>query len=141
MVQISLKFLHFKSKLEFAIYSVRIQRPVTSTLCSRPLCNKARKAKFQWYESRRNFQICQCKSAVCLQFTMLQKLSKCEVKAGLCWNLWSNRHSDFMWNQILANSNSPKMSFLQFQRLRTLNFGKFWTWKLLKLTKIKIQNL
>ena len=44
-----------------------------------------------------------------------------------------------MWNQILANSNGPKMSFLAI--LETLNFGQFGTWKLLQIAKIKIQNL
>ena len=38
--------------------------------------------------------------------------------------IWSfNRHSDFTWNQILVNSNSPKMSFLAI--LDTLMF-EFW---------------
>ena len=50
--------------------------------------------------------------------TMLQKLSKCKVK-----DWWFYRHSDFTWNQILANWNSPKMSFLAI--LETLNF-EFW---------------
>ena len=46
--------------------------------------------------------------------TMLQKLSKCGVKAWLFW-FWSfYRHSDFAWNQILANSNSPKWVFCLF---------------------------
>ena len=56
--------------------------------------------------------------------TMLQKLSKCEVKAWLCWNLiivlYSHSHSDFMQNPILVNSNSPKMTFITV--LETLNF-------------------
>ena len=43
--------------------------------------------------------------------TMVQKLSKCEVKAWLCWNLIILLHSDFTWNSILGNSNGPKMSF------------------------------
>ena len=49
-----------------------------------------------------------------------------------------HRHSNFMWNQILGNSNGLKMSFLAISE--TQNF-KFWTWQLLKLTKIKIRNL
>ena len=52
--------------------------------------------------------------------TMLQKLSKCEVKAWLCWNLIIYRHYDFMWNPILVDSIGPKMSFLPI--LETLNF-------------------
>ena len=56
----------------------------------------------------------------CYSYTMLQKISKCELKAWLCW-IWSfYRHSDFTWNQILVNSNSPKMSFLAIWE--TLNF-------------------
>ena len=34
------------------------------------------------------------------------------VKAWLCWNLIIFSEPDFKWNQILANSNSPKMLFL-----------------------------
>ena len=35
--------------------------------------------------------------------------------------IWSfYRHSEFKWNQILANSNGPKMSFLPI--LEVLNF-------------------
>ena len=46
--------------------------------------------------------------------TMLQKLSKCEVKDWLCW-IWSFYcHSNFTWNQILANSNGPKWYFCLF---------------------------
>ena len=56
-------------------------------------------------------------------FTMLQKLWKCEVKAWLCWKWWFYSNSDFTWNQIFASSNSPKMSFLAI--LETLNFEFF----------------
>ena len=42
--------------------------------------------------------------------TMLQKLSKCEVKVWLCWNLIIL----LTWDQILANSNGPKYQFWQF---------------------------
>ena len=52
--------------------------------------------------------------------TMLQKVSKCEVKAWLCCLIIS---LDFMWNSVLANSIGPKMSFLAI--LETLNF-EFW---------------
>ena len=47
--------------------------------------------------------------------TMLQKLSKCEVMLDFVeiWSLYF--HSDFAWNQILTNSNGPKMSFLNFE--------------------------
>ena len=57
---------------------------------------------------------------VCSICTMLQKLSKCEVKAWLGWNLIIILTSNFMWNQILMSSNDPKMSFLAI--LETLNF-------------------
>ena len=72
--------------------------------------------------------------------TILQKLSKCEVNARLCWNLiillplWFcvkhtfeigqlYHHFNFTWNQILVNSNGPKVSF--FAILETLNL-QFW---------------
>ena len=72
--------------------------------------------------------------------TMLQKLSKCEVKAWLCWSFY--RHSDFTWNQFLVNSNSSKMSFLVI--LETLNIEFLVNLGLencSKLLKIKFQNL
>ena len=50
-------------------------------------------------------------------------------------------HSHFKQNQTLANSNGPKMSFGNFRDPEFWIFGKFGTWKLLKFTKIKIQNL
>ena len=53
---------------------------------------------------------------------MLQKLSKCEVKPSLDfvegWSFY--RHSGFTSNQILVNSNGPKMSFVAISE--TLNF-------------------
>ena len=58
-------------------------------------------------------------------FTMLQKLSKCEVKAWFCSHLIIYRHSDFTWNQILAKSISPKMSFLAILQVLNFDFSKF----------------
>ena len=52
-------------------------------------------------------------------YTMLQKLSKCEVKAWLCWSLIILPPLYFTWNQTLANSNGHKMLFLTI--LVTLN--------------------
>ena len=45
------------------------------------------------------------------------------------------RHSDFMWNQILVNSNGPKMSCLPILEVLNSDSSKFGTWKLLKFTK------
>ena len=73
-------------------------------------------------------------SVVC--FTMLQKLSKREVKAWLCWNLIILLALQFTWNPVLARIQTvQKRHFWQFYRLWTLNFGKFGTWKMLKFTK------
>ena len=36
------------------------------------------------------------------------------------FKMWSKGHSNFAWNQILANWNGPKMSFLAI--LETLNY-------------------
>ena len=58
--------------------------------------------------------------------TILQKLSNCEVRTWLWWNLVISpplRFYDFTWNPLLVNSNSPKMSF--FAILETQNF-EFW---------------
>ena len=51
---------------------------------------------------------------------MLQKISKCEVKAWLCWNLILYRHSNFTWNQIWANTNGSKMTFLAILELLSI---------------------
>ena len=57
--------------------------------------------------------------------TMLQKLSKFEVKAWLSWNWFFYRHSIFTWNPILANSSGPKMSFLAILEVLNFDFSKF----------------
>ena len=50
--------------------------------------------------------------------------------------IWSfYRLSDFTWNQIMGNSNGPKMSFLPISEVLNFDFSKFGTWKLLKFTK------
>ena len=53
-------------------------------------------------------------------FTMLQKFSKCEVKAWLCWNLIILPPLRFYVKSHLADLNGPKMSFLAI--LEVLNF-------------------
>ena len=162
MVQVSLKFLHFKSKLEFAIYSVRIQRPVTSTLCSRPLCNKARKAKFQRFESRRNFQICQCKSAVCLQFclwkgsdvsnTILSNIvrtrtsffeHRTNLNVFICW--WSNSNTLFLASNDRTSNFEPNWAFTRFTKLlieqtRTSFFRTLDEFELVHLWVIELEH-
>ena len=75
-------------------------------------------------------------------FTMLQKLSKCEVKAWLCWNViilptlrfyMKSNFGEFKW--------SKNFFFGNFRSSKLWIFGKFGTWKLLKFTQIKIQSL
>ena len=75
-------------------------------------------------------------------FTMLLNLSKCEVKAWLCWNLIilptlifyvKSNFGDFKW--------SKNVIFGNFRDSELWIFGTFGTWKLLKFSKIKIQNL
>ena len=69
---------------------------------------------------------------------MLQKLSKCEVKAWLCWNLIDlPPHSDFTWNQILTISNCPKISFLAILKVLNLDFSQFEQLTSPKCTKIQ----
>ena len=74
--------------------------------------------------------------------TMLQKLSKCEVKAWLCLLTFDHftatqilREIKFWWIQILVNSNGPKMSFLPILEVLNFDFSKFGTWKLLEITE------
>ena len=67
--------------------------------------------------------------------SMLQKLSKCEVKDWLCW-IWSFYcHSNFTWNQILANSNGPKMLILTVLEVLNFDFSKFEQHSSPKFTK------
>ena len=64
-----------------------------------------------------------------------RNFQKVKLRLGFV-EIWSfYRHSDFTRNQILANSNCLKMSFLAILETLNLEFGKFRTWKLLKSTK------
>ena len=99
----------------------------------------------KWYEAKK-YQI---KGLLHLIYTpkvqhfiMLQKLSKCEVKAWLCWHLiilpplWfyvKSNFGEFKW--------SKNVIFGNFRDSELWIFGKFGTWKLLKFAKIKIENL
>ena len=80
--------------------------------------------------------------SVCLHFTMLQKLSKCEVKAWFCWNVIILQP---LWFYVKSNFGAFKLSknviFGNFRDSEFYFFGKFGTWKLLKFTRIKIQSL
>ena len=66
--------------------------------------------------------------------TMLQKLSKCEVKAWLCWNLIILPQ---IWFYVKSNyggfNRSKSVIFANFKDSELWIFGKFRTWKLLKL--------
>ena len=69
--------------------------------------------------------------------TMLQKLSKCEVKAWLCWYLiilsplWFDVKSSFG-----EFKRSKNVIFGNFKNSELWIFGKLGTWKLLKFAKI-----
>ena len=47
------------------------------------------------------------------------------------------RHSDFMWNPVLENSNGPKMSFLAILEVLNFDFSKFEQLSGPKFTKIQ----
>ena len=75
-------------------------------------------------------------------FTMLQKISKCEVKAGLCWNMIILLPLRFYVKSNFGEfKRSKSVIFGNFIDSELWIFGKFRTWKLLKFTKIKIENL
>ena len=77
-----------------------------------------------------------------LHSTMLQKLSKCEVKAWLCWNVIILPTLQFYVKSNIGGFNRSKsVIFANFIDSELWIFGKFRTWKLLKFTKIKIENL
>ena len=51
---------------------------------------------------------------------------------------WFYCHSDFAWNQILANSNSPKMSFLAILEVLNFYFSQFEQLSTTKFTQLQI---
>ena len=53
----------------------------------------------------------------------------------ILWKFKNLITTQFYVKSILPKSQTTKLPFLQFQRLWTLNFGKFGPWKLLKFTK------
>ena len=74
----------------------KMQNSVVKSTCSRKPNDITSPSKFWW-----------------IQCTMLQKLSRWEVKAWL--EFWSYHcHSDFTWNQILGNWNCQKCHFWHF---------------------------
>ena len=74
-------------------------------------------------------------------FTMLQNLSKCEVKAWLCWNLLFYCHSDFMWNQILVNSDGQKLSFLAILEVLNFDFEPFLNSQIYQNSKLRVSEI
>ena len=50
---------------------------------------------------------------------------------------WFYRHSDFTWNQVFANSNGPKMSFLAILKVLNFDFTQFEQLSSPKFTKIQ----
>ena len=94
--------------------------------------------------------ICFCQVTVNLIFfftlklhtcTMLQKLSKCEIKAWLCSNLIILPSLRFYMKYLGRFELSKIVTFGNFRDSELWIFGEFGTWKLLKLTNIKIQKL
>ena len=80
-----------------------------------------------------------------IYYTMLQKLSKCEVKAWLCWNLIILPSLRFTWNLIFANFNGQKISFLAIVEVLNFDFlSKFqvpnWP-KFQSLEHLKLPNM
>ena len=69
------------------------------------------------------------------------RLLKCGVKTWLFWK-FDNLMDTWIFCEIkfLQIQTVQKCHFSQFWRLWTLNFGTFWIWELLKLTRIKTQN-
>ena len=59
------------------------------------------------------------------QCSMLQKSSKCDVKAVHCGNFQFYCHSNFTWNQILVNYHGPKNEILAILEVLKFDFGKF----------------
>ena len=62
---------------------------------------------------------------VSFKSTMLQKLSKCEVKAWLSWNLILLPPLRFCVTSNLKNTNCPKMLFLAILGVLNFDFSKF----------------
>ena len=72
---------------------------------------------------------------------MLQTFSKCEVKAAWCGNLLISLPLKFYVKSNFGElKGSKNMIFGNFRGSETI-FGKFWTWKMAKITQIEIQNL
>ena len=79
---------------------------------------------------------------VIIKCTMLQKLSKCEVKAVLCGYFTICLPLRFYMKSNFDEFKQPKnVIFGNFTASDLWTFGKFGTWKLLKFTKINIQNI
>ena len=64
------------------------------------------------------------------QITMLQKLSKCEVKAWLCWN----------WIISLQLRFYVKSNFGAFKRSKNVIFGNFWDSELWILVNLGLES-
>ena len=57
------------------------------------------------------------------------------------FKMWSKGHSNFAWNQILANWNGPKMSFLAILEVLSFDFSTFEQLSSPKFTKkFKVQS-
>ena len=69
------------------------------------------------------------------QFTMLQKLSKCEVKAWLCWKIIFSPLRFYVKSNF-GELKQSKLSF--FDILVVLNF---WIWQVPNLPNFKVKSL
>ena len=75
-------------------------------------------------------------------YTMLQKISKCEVKAWLCWSLIILPPLRFCVKSHFGEfKHSKNVTYGNFRDSELWIYAKFGTWKLPKVTKIKIHNL
>ena len=68
-----------------------------------------------------------------IQCTMLQKLSKCEVKDWLCWKIILLPLQFYVKSNFGQFKQSKNVIFGNFRDSVLWIFGKFGTWKLLKL--------
>ena len=124
---INRNWLNFQQKLQFSLPFC--QQSLKQSRLKHKATAKAHRFIAQ---TRQRFLPTENPHLLCGRSTMLQKLSKCEVKAWLCWNGLFYRHSYFKWNHI---SNSPKMLILTILEILNFDFSKFKQLSSPKFTK------
>ena len=110
-------------------------------LLASTVCSKSSKRKIndmQWLrESKGELKVHYFQILWKSHYTMLQKLSKCEFKAGLCWYLIILPPLKFYVRSDLVNSNGPKMLFLAILEVLNFDFSKFEQLSSPRFTKIQ----